>query len=125
MQFGSSTDKLVAADFTGDGKADIAFWRPATGEWFVLRSEDSSFYSAPFGMNGDIPAPADYDGDGKADLAVFRPSDSTWYINHSGGGISITQFGSSTDLLGAEIWTMKALSTDAAGVAPTPPRPLR
>ena len=59
----------MPGDYTGDGKTDVAFWRPSTGEWFILRSEDVSFYSFPFGANGDIPAPGDYDGDGK----LMRP----------------------------------------------------
>ncbi len=63
--FGTGTDKTVQADYTGDGKTDVAFFRPLTSEWFVLRSEDTSFYSAPFGIAGDIPVPGDYDGDGK------------------------------------------------------------
>ncbi|MEZ5428445.1 MAG: hypothetical protein R2747_19400 [Pyrinomonadaceae bacterium] len=99
FQFGSSTDKLVPADFTGDGSTDIAFWRESTGEWFVLRSEDSSFYSFPFGTTNDIPVPADYDGDGKADPAIFRPSSATWFIIRStDGGTTIAQFGANTDL---------------------------
>jgi cytochrome c peroxidase len=96
--FGTATDKPVAQDFTGDGKTDIAFFRPNTGEWFILRSEDASFYSVPFGTTGDIPAPGDYDGDGKADTAVFRPSTATWYINRSSQGIGIFTFGASEDL---------------------------
>ena len=51
----TATDKIMPGDFTGDGKTDIAFWRETTGEWFVLRSEDFSFYSFPFGSTGDIP----------------------------------------------------------------------
>ncbi len=97
-QFGASSDKLVPADFTGDGKTDIAFWRPSTGFWYVLRSEDFSFYALPFGLNGDIPVPADFDADGKGDVAVFRPSTSTWYINNSGGGLASQQFGVFGDL---------------------------
>ncbi len=97
-QFGSPTDKLVAADYTGDGKADIAFFRPSTGFWYILRSEDSSFYAFPFGANGDIPAPADFDGDGKADAAVFRPSTATWFIQNSGGGTTIQAFGAAGDV---------------------------
>lgn len=96
-QFGSATDKVVAADFTGDGKTDIAFWRPDTGFWYILRSDDFTFYAYPFGGSGDIPMPADYDGDGIADAAVFRPSNSNWYINRSIGGITISQFGAAGD----------------------------
>ncbi len=95
--FGVESDKITPADYTGDGKTDIAFWRPSTGEWFILRSEDFSFYSFPFGSEGDIPVPEDYDGDGKSDAAVFRPSNATWFVNRSGGGTLIQTFGSSGD----------------------------
>jgi len=40
MTFGIGTYKAVPGDYTGDGKADVAFWRSSTSEWFVLRSED-------------------------------------------------------------------------------------
>ena len=97
-QFGASTDKAVPADFTGDGKTDIAYWRPSGGFWYVLRSEDFTYYAFPFGGTGDIPAPADYDGDGKADAAVFRPSTTTWYLSWSTGRTVIRQFGLAGDM---------------------------
>ena len=74
FQFGTSTDKIVPGDYTGDGKMDIGVWRPSTGFWYILRSEDFLLYGFPFGLDGDIPVPGDYDGDGKTDAAVFRPS---------------------------------------------------
>ena len=43
--------------FTGDGIADFSFWRPSSGEWFVLRSDNTGFFSFPFGAAGDVPAP--------------------------------------------------------------------
>jgi hypothetical protein len=97
LQFGNSTDKPVQGDYTGDGKADVAVWRPATGEWFVVRSEDSSFYGFPFGTNGDVVAPGDYDGDGKFDPTLFRPSNSTWFIARTTAGTQIVHFGTTGD----------------------------
>ncbi|MBP9935745.1 MAG: VCBS repeat-containing protein, partial [Pyrinomonadaceae bacterium] len=96
-QFGQPTDKAVPGDFTGDGKTDVAYWRPSTGQWFVLRSEDLTFYAFPFGTIGDIPVPGDYDGDGKTDAGVYRPSTLNWYINRSTAGVLIQQFGIAGD----------------------------
>ena len=92
-QFGTSTDKPVQGDYTGDGKADIAIWRPSNGNWFILRSEDFSVFRFPFGANGDIPVAGDYDGDGKTDAGVFRPSNSTWFVQRTTAGTLIQQFG--------------------------------
>ncbi|MBK7933738.1 MAG: hypothetical protein IPK01_09600 [Acidobacteria bacterium] len=98
VQFGTATDVIVPSDFTGDNKTDIAFFRPSTGFWYVLRSDDFSFFAFPFGSGGDVPVPADYDADGRSDPAVFRPSNSTWFIANSGGGTAIQQFGIAGDL---------------------------
>ncbi len=97
LVFGADTDVGVPGDYTGDGKTDIAFWRPSTGFWFVLRSEDLSFYALPFGTSGDVPSPGDFDGDGRWDVAVFRPSDTNWYIGRTTAGTQIVPFGATGD----------------------------
>ncbi|HMS43964.1 MAG TPA: hypothetical protein PKE69_27300, partial [Pyrinomonadaceae bacterium] len=67
------------------------------GNWFVLRSNDFSFYSFPFGTGTDVPAPGDYDGDGRFDAGVFRPSNTTWFVQRSTAGTLIQQFGAADD----------------------------
>jgi hypothetical protein len=95
-QFGQAGDRLVAADYDGDGTADYAVYR-GDGNWYVLRSS-GGVASMNFGLATDIPQPGDYDGDGKADFAVYRPSNGGWYIWGTSSGFRAFQFGISTDV---------------------------
>jgi hypothetical protein len=91
-------DVPVPADYDGDGRDDMAVWRPGSGVWYVLPSsggfERSAAWSRPWGSGqpafADVPVPSDYDGDGKADLAVWRTTTGDWYVLPSAGGPPFT-----------------------------------
>jgi hypothetical protein len=97
-RFGLPTDRLVPADYDGDGKADIAVFRPADGFWYRINSSDGSFNAMQFGLSDDKPVPADYDGDGKTDIAVFRPATGIWYLQRSTEGFLAQPFGFGNDI---------------------------
>ncbi len=99
VQFGTgvglnttTSDRAVPEDFDGDGKDDIAVWRPTgTGEpgkafFFILQSSNNTVRYEQFGSQGDDPSIVrDYDGDGKSDVAVFRKGNAVTPADPCGG----------------------------------------
>jgi hypothetical protein len=85
-QVGDSGDHPLAADFDGDGQADLAMFRAGASAssqniWTILSSSTGATSVVQFGVGGDIPVPADYDGDHTSNIGVFRPSTGTWYTS--------------------------------------------
>ncbi len=88
------SDKV--ADFDGDGRTDVSFFR--VGTWYVKPSganDQNSFYGVQFGLTNDRLTPADFDGDGRTDIALFR--DGFWYLQRSQLGFTAIQFGAAGD----------------------------
>jgi hypothetical protein len=52
--------------------ADLAVWRPSSGEWWVMGGQGSQQVTQAWGISGDVPVPGDYAGDCITDFSVFR-----------------------------------------------------
>jgi hypothetical protein len=101
IPWGILGDIPSAADFDGDGKADILARRNREKDqqpiWYVKQSKDGDVVHQ-WALSGDTNAIADYDGDGKADLAVMRSTEagaeSKWifYVQNSGNGQLVARY---------------------------------
>ncbi|HSK72896.1 MAG TPA: FG-GAP-like repeat-containing protein, partial [Pyrinomonadaceae bacterium] len=95
-------------DFDGDGRDDIAVFRPSDRIWYLNQST-AGFTAKQFGLSTDIPVAADYDGDGRADIAVFR--DGVWYWLRSSDSVFAYRISGQT----GDIPTPRSASDGTAG----------
>jgi len=96
---GAAGDLPVPADYDGDGDADIAVFRPTTGQWFVQGGSPEvipwgAVCALPCAALLDIPVPGDYDADGRADKAVYRTTTGQWFVQ----GGPVVAYGDPDDL---------------------------
>jgi hypothetical protein len=104
VQWGLNSDSAelgTAPDYDGDGRTDIAVWRPSTGTWYIRKSSDGGTIIQKFGQNGDFAGSVDIDGDGKADYGAVRVASGNlvWYVLQSSNSIlKAIQWGNLGDL---------------------------
>jgi hypothetical protein len=108
VDWGLMTDLIAPGDYDGNGKTDIAVYRPTDGTWYILPSLAQNGITAQagrfgfrWGQAGDVPQPADYDGDMRTDYAIFRPGTGDWFISNSDNGtytgFDVVNWGTATD----------------------------
>ncbi len=82
QNWGEAGDTPAPADYDGDGKADLAVWRPDDSIFYSINSSNGHWQEIDMDQPGE-PVCTDYDGDGKADFALFPASTGTWKIRQS------------------------------------------
>jgi hypothetical protein len=83
----TSFPRNPVADFTGDGRSDIAVYFRFGGDWYIRRSQDGLLRQQDWGWSEAQPAPGDFDGDGTVDVAVYHAAAGDWYILESSNGL--------------------------------------
>lgn len=82
-QWGTRNDLAnIMGDYDGDGKADLAVWRPgAQSTFYVRKSTDGGMIAVDWGISSDRQVLGDFDGDGKMDFSVARINSTTGESN--------------------------------------------
>ena len=76
----------VPRDYDGDGRTDLAIYRPSTGLWAVFNLATGTTSAYQWGMPGDVPVPGDYLGTGRLQIGILSPLDSGRFSIRRRGG---------------------------------------
>jgi hypothetical protein len=83
-------DTHLAADVTGNGRADLLSYHPTKGRWWVTSSNPDGTFQAPRLLTTyatttgwDTHLAADVTGDGRADLLSYHPGKGRWWVTSS------------------------------------------
>lgn len=104
VRWGVAGDVPVPGDYDGDGRDELAVYRPVDASWWIYfrngEGRGEAGRSLAWGEPGDIPVPADYDGDGRYDFAIVRrchgdcgAAGLRWFIRHADDSVRVEDFG--------------------------------
>ncbi len=94
-------DVPLAANFTGDGIAELAVFNRSNAT-FQINDPAGPAY-VPFGVGTDTPVVGDWDGDGFANLGVRRSSTRSFFLDTPTGTVELTM-GNRSDIPVAGDW---------------------
>jgi Metallo-peptidase family M12 len=100
--WGERGDIALVGDYSGDGRADKAVFRPRNNTWWITKGTDNTVIKSnvTFGTAGAVPLAGDFDADGKVDLAYWTGKDAKWYARTVSGTTLLNgvQFGQRGDV---------------------------
>lgn len=99
IQFGLPGDLPIPGNWSGNGRAEPAVFRPGTCIWYFYNSTTSQTSALRWGSAGDIPIIGDFDGNGILDPTLLRRRKNTWYHYSPTGKARTVKFGRSSDVL--------------------------
>ena len=79
MRFGSAGDVPVPGDYDGDGRTDIAIFRPSTSEWFIR-----NYLYVQFGGQGVVRVAATMTATARRISRSGTPKGGYWSVRGSG-----------------------------------------
>jgi hypothetical protein len=93
------TDRPLAGDWDGDGRADIGLYRNTPTASVVYTRPASGATAYRWGTAGDVPVSGDWDGDGTTQVGVRPLGSSTWVLRgRYGNAVSVRGVGLASDL---------------------------
>ena len=91
--FGPRDAIVTPGDFDGDGRDDLLFYEPASGEWVLARNRGPTFtLDRGVWSSGWVPRAGDFDGDGRSDVLIYEVETGRWVqaISDGSGGFGLT-----------------------------------
>jgi hypothetical protein len=93
---GTAGDVPVPGDYDGDGRDNLAIWRPSEGKFHINMPDNNHVYPS-WGVAGDVPVSGDFNRDGRDDIGIWRPSEARFHLNIN-GALALYAYGAAGDV---------------------------